>query len=90
MPAPLRASVDPTSTAMLSDLRIASSVPYQVRDRAHLVLMSSEGWNAPALAQAFGCHEHTVRTTIKQWNASGLCGLWDKEGRRGSKMPDLR
>lgn len=56
-------------------------MPYQVRDRAHMVLMSAEGWNAPALAKAFSCHEHTVRTTIKNWNASGLCGLWDKEGR---------
>ena len=81
MPAPLRAVVDATSAAMLSDLRIANSVPYQVRDRAHMVLMSAAGWNAPALAKAFSCHEHTVRTTLKNWNASGLCGLWDKEGR---------
>lgn len=81
MPAPLRAVVDATSMAMLSDLRIANSVPYQVRDRAHLVLMSAEGWNAPALSKAFSCHEHTVRTTIKSWNTSGLCGLWDKAGR---------
>ena len=51
MPAPLRAVVDATSMAMLSDLRIANSVPYQVRDRAHLVLMSAEGWNAPALSR---------------------------------------
>ena len=81
MPAPLRAVVDTTSTAMLSDRRIANSVPYQVRDRAHMVLMSAEGWNAPALAKAFSCHEHTVRTTIKHWNASGLYGLWDEAGR---------
>lgn len=66
---------------MLSDLRIADSVPYLVRDRAHMMLMSAEGWNAPALAKAFDCHEHTVRTTIKQWNAFGLYGLWDQEGR---------
>ncbi|MEM8506087.1 MAG: helix-turn-helix domain-containing protein [Cyanobacteria bacterium P01_D01_bin.1] len=81
MPAPLRAILDPTSTAMLSDLRIADQVPYRVRDRAHIILMSAEGWNAPALAKAFECHEHTVRTTIKQWNASGLYGLWDEAGR---------
>ena len=81
MPAPLRAELDPTAVAMLSDLRKASSVPYRVRDRAHMMLMSAEGWNAPALAKAFNCHEHTVRTTIKQWNASGLYGLWDEEGR---------
>jgi len=32
-----------------------------------MVLMSAEGWNAPALAEAFNCHEHTVRTTIKTY-----------------------
>lgn len=46
-----------------------------------MMLMSAEGWNAPALAKAFTCHEHTVRTTIKQWNAAGLYGLWDEDGR---------
>ncbi|MEO1388699.1 MAG: helix-turn-helix domain-containing protein [Cyanobacteria bacterium J06634_6] len=81
MPSPLRAILDPTSTATLSDLRIADSVPYRVRDRAHMMLMSAKGWNAPALAKAFNCHEHTVCTTIKQWNAFGLYGLWDKDGR---------
>lgn len=84
MPAPLRAVLHPVDEDMLSDLRVADSVPYRVRDRAHMVLMSAAGWNAPALAQAFKCHEHTVRTTIKQWNSAGLYGLWDKEG-RGSK-----
>jgi len=84
MPAPLRAVVEPIDVDMLSDLRVADSVPYRVRDRAHMMLMSADGWNAPALAKAFKCHEHTVRTTIKQWNTSGLYGLWDKEG-RGSK-----
>lgn len=84
MPAPLRAVVSATDHAMLSDLRIADSVPYRVRDRAHMMLMSADGWNAPALADAFDCHEHTVRTAIKRWNESGLYGLWDKEG-RGSK-----
>lgn len=84
MPAALRAVVNPVDEEMLSDLRVADSVPYRVRDRAHMMLMSADGWNAPALSKAFKCHEHTVRATIKQWNASGLYGLWDKEG-RGSK-----
>lgn len=84
MPVPLRATVSDPESIMLSDLRIADSVPYRVRDRAHMMLMSAEGWNAPALAKAFDCHEHTVRTAIKRWNKSGLFGLWDKAG-RGSK-----
>jgi len=84
MPAPLRAILTATDVAMLSDLRIADSVPYRVRDRAHMVLMNADGWNVLALADAFKCHEHTVRAAVKNWNAEGLYGLWDKEG-RGSK-----
>ncbi|CAN5812924.1 hypothetical protein BH23CYA1_BH23CYA1_15820 [soil metagenome] len=49
-----------------------------------MMLMSADGWNTPALAKAFSCHEHTVRTTIKRWNELGLYGFWEKEG-RGSK-----
>lgn len=84
MPAPLRAIVTATDEAMLSDLRIADSVPYRVRDRAHMVLMNADGWSVCDLSEAFKCHEHTVRSAIKKWNAEGLYGLWDKEG-RGSK-----
>lgn len=46
-----------------------------------MMLMSGEGWNAPALAKVFDCHEHKIRTAIKQWNAAGLHGLWDEDGR---------
>lgn len=81
MPAALRAILTETDVAMLSDLRIADSVPYRVRDRAHMILMNAEGWNTPSLAAAFSCHDHTIRATIKHWNTDGLYGLWDKPGR---------
>lgn len=30
------------------------------------------------------CHEHTVRATIRRWQADGLGGLWEAPG-RGAK-----
>ncbi len=38
----------------------------------------------PAIAEIFDCHEHTVRATIKRWQADGLGGLWEAPG-RGAK-----
>jgi transposase len=32
----------------------------------------------------FECHEQTVRTTLKKWEAKGLTGLWEAKG-RGAK-----
>lgn len=33
------------------------------------------------IAEIMSCHEHTVRAAIKQWEAVGLYGLWEREGR---------
>ncbi len=84
MPAALRVILTESEEMTLSELRIASSVPYRVRDRAHMLLLNAEGWTAPVLAEMFKCHEHTVRSTIKRWKNEGLYGLWEKEG-RGTK-----
>lgn len=81
MPAPLRVTLTETEETTLSELRIASSVPYRVRDRAHMVLLNAEGWSAPTIAEILKCHEHTVRAAIKQWCQVGLYGLWEKAGR---------
>lgn len=81
MPAPLRVTLTDTEERTLSELRIASSVPYRVRDRAHMVLLNAEGWSAPTIAEILKCHEHTVRAAIKQWCQVGLYGLWGKAGR---------
>ena len=81
MPAPLRVILTESEDQTLSELRIASGVPYRVRDRAHIVLLNARGWNAPAIADIFNCHEHTVRTTIKRWQTEGLGGLWEADGR---------
>lgn len=81
MAAPLRVTLTTEEERTLQDLRIASSAPYRVRDRAHMILLNGSGWNAPAIADIMGCHEHTARAAIKRWEAVGLYGLWEEDGR---------
>jgi len=84
MPAPLRIALTDEETRTLTELRVAQSVPYRTRDRAHMLLLNARGWNVPAIAELFECHEHTVRATLKRWETGGLGGLWEAPG-RGAK-----
>lgn len=84
MPAPLRVILSEAEDAMLGELRVATTVPQRTRDRAHMLRLNAQGWNAPAIAEVFACHEHTVRATIKRWQRGGLAGLWEAPG-RGAK-----
>lgn len=69
---------------MLRELRVATTVPRRTRDRAHMLRLNHDGWNVPAIADMFDCHEHTVRATIRHWERGGLSGLWEAPG-RGAK-----
>ena len=84
MPAPLRIKLNLQEEETLAELRKAISVPYRTRDRAHMLKLNAQGKNVPEIAQIFNCHEHTVRATIKRWEARGLVGLWSASG-RGAK-----
>jgi transposase len=84
MPAPLRITLTEADDNMLSELRVATTVPQRTRDRAHMLRLNSQGWNVPVIAKMFECHEHTVRATIRRWQTSGLSGLWEAPG-RGAK-----
>ena len=84
MPAPLRITLTDEETRTLNELRVAQRVPYRTRDRAHMLLLNARGWNVPALAELFECHEHTVRATLKRWETGGLGGLRESPG-RGAK-----
>jgi len=84
MPAPIRIVLTKEEDRTLLELRIANKVPQRTRDRAHMLRLNAQGWNAPAIAEIFGCHEHTVRATIRRWQAGGLGGLWEALG-RGAK-----
>ena len=84
MPAPLRIVLTEAEDRTLSELREAQTVPYRTRDRAHMLRLNAHGWNVPAIAKIFDCHEHTVRATLKRWEQNGLGGLWEASG-RGAK-----
>lgn len=81
MPAPLRIALTLEEEETLKALRVASTVPQRPRDRAHMIRLNAQGWNAPQLAEMFDCCEHTVRATLKRWKTDGLVGLWDAPGR---------
>ena len=84
MPAPLRIILTPEEDLTLTELRLARTVPQRTRDRAHILRLNAQGWNTPAIAQMFECHQHTVRKTIRRWEERGLSGLWEAPG-RGAK-----
>jgi transposase len=84
MPAPLRVILNDADAEMLRELRVATTVPQRTRDRAHMLWLNHDGWNVPAIADMFDCHEHTVRATIRRWEGAGLSGLWEAPG-RGAK-----
>jgi transposase len=84
MPAPLRIKLNLQEEKTLAELRKAVSVPYRTRDRAHMLSLNAQGKNVPEIAQIFDCHEHTVRATIRRWEAQGLVGLWSARG-QGAK-----
>lgn len=84
MPAPLRITLTPEEDRTLTELRVAQSVPQRTRDRAHILRLNAQGWNVPAIAEMFECHDHTVRATLHRWEKGGLGGLWEAPG-RGAK-----
>ncbi len=49
-----------------------------------MLRLNAQGWNSPAIAKIFECHEHTVRATIRRWQSDELGGLWEASG-RGAK-----
>jgi transposase len=93
MPAPLRIILTPEEDMTLTELRLAQTVPQRTRDRAHILRLNAQGWNAPAISAMFECHEHTVRKTIRRWEERGLGGLWEASGRGAKpkcKIEDMR
>ena len=49
--------------------------------RSQIVLSSSRGERAPAIAQALGCNDETVRDVIRAFNAHGLEALARRSSR---------
>ncbi len=74
MPASIRIVLTEEEDRTLLKLRVVTSVPQRTRERAHMLRLNAQGWNTPAIAETFECHEHTVRATIRRWQDGGLGG----------------
>src|ERR687884_1962010 len=47
----------------------------QIAERCHYILLRAEGWSVPEIARHLDRNEHTIRTWLKAYQASGLPGL---------------
>ena len=54
---------------------------HYVRQRAHCVLLSYQGYQVTELARIFGKKERTIYTWLNQWETRHFAGLYDKKGR---------
>jgi transposase len=62
---------------------------HHVRQRAHCILLSYQGYQVNELAKIFGRRERTIYTWLNQWEARHFAGLYDKKGRgRKPKLDD--
>ena len=57
---------------------VKNSEKHRVRQRAHAILLSSDGFSVDNIAQIFGVTRDTVSGWIDKWEQSGLEGLEDK------------
>jgi transposase len=58
-----------------------SSGHHQVRQRAHCILLSHEGFNVSQLMSIFDVTRKTVYTWFDAWESQRLVGLYDRPGR---------
>lgn len=62
----------------LHELRLATTVPQRVKDRAEVIRLSHQGLYVDKIATYFDWNVRTVRETLNRWKIHGLGGLWDK------------
>lgn len=53
---------------------------FQVRDRAHCILLRNKGWTMKKIAETFDKSEKTVFNWIKSWEENRLVGLYNQKG----------
>ena len=72
----LRITLSPDQRAAAQAARRDPTLTPLERDRVAMVLLSAEGWSAPAIAQHLAYHPTTVRNALKAYLTHGLAGLW--------------
>ena len=54
---------------------------HHVRQRAHCILLSYQGYQVNELSRIFGREERTIYTWLNQWERRHFAGLYDRKGR---------
>lgn len=76
-----RPAVDGDEQARVCKLAAARHAPADWVLRARIVTLSWAGHTVPQIAEQVGCHPRTVRQRLHRFNADGVPGLGDREGR---------
>lgn len=77
MGARLRIILNAEEDRTLHELRLATTLPQRVKDRAEVIRMSHQGLYVEKIATYFDWNVRTVRETLNRWKKNGLGGLWD-------------
>ena len=76
-----RPAGDGDEQARVRRLAAARHAPADGVVRARIVTLSRAGHTVPQIAERVGCHPRTVRQRLHRFNADGVPGLGDREGR---------
>jgi len=77
VPTKFVSALDPEQMSPLKQL-MAADPCRRVRNRAHCILLSSQGSSIDEIAQIYQVHRNTVSSWIDQWQACGAQGLRDQ------------
>jgi len=66
------------------------SMNIRVRQRAHVIILSSKNYSINQLSEIFDVNRDTISRWIESWEKSGLRGLFDtqRSGRPKSEIED--
>lgn len=67
----------PDEHSAIDDLRRSRTASIRLVERAYIIWLASQGWSAPAIANAFCLSVDVVRRWLKRFDAAGLAGLQD-------------
>ena len=82
-----RIRLTPEQRAELHQRAREREVPPRLRDRLEMVRLSDLDWSVPKIAAYLGCHEQTVRKSVKAFLAGGFAALPDRP--RPGRPPTL-
>jgi hypothetical protein len=73
-------AVSPPERLILETVAASEQLPANVRKRARVVLMAGDGADNCTIGVDVGMHRSRVHFWRRRFSASGIRGLWDREG----------